>query len=66
MKAPPRQPLAATPQEGNKNQGESKKNMFNYLLLPKNIQLKQKSKELRKAGVLSEVIFWQTFKDKKF
>lgn len=39
--------------------------MFNYLALPKNPQLKQKAMELRKSGVLSEVIFWRTFKDKK-
>lgn len=39
--------------------------MFNYLALPKNPQLKQKARELRKSGVLSEVIFWQTFKDKQ-
>ena len=39
--------------------------LFKYLLLPKNPQLKQKAKELRKSGVLSEILFWQTFKDKK-
>ena len=39
--------------------------MFNYLALPKNPQLKQKARKLRKSGVLSEVLFWQTFKDKQ-
>ena len=39
--------------------------MFNYLALPENPELKQKARELRKTGVLSEVLFWQTFKDKQ-
>jgi very-short-patch-repair endonuclease len=38
---------------------------YNYSKLPKNPKLKSKAKELRKAGVLSEVLFWLAFKDKK-
>ena len=39
--------------------------LFNYRELPKNKNLILKSRELRKAGILSEVIFWNTFKNKK-
>ncbi len=39
--------------------------IYNYSKLPKNPRLKPKAKELRKAGVLSEVLFWLAFKDKK-
>jgi very-short-patch-repair endonuclease len=38
--------------------------IYNYSKLPKNPRLKTKAKELRKAGVLSEVLFWLAFKDK--
>jgi len=33
--------------------------------LPRNNELENKAKELRKAGILSEVLFWKTFKDKE-
>ncbi|MBM4053411.1 MAG: DUF559 domain-containing protein [Planctomycetes bacterium] len=33
--------------------------------MPKNRALQERAKELRKQGILSEVIFWKTFKDKK-
>ena len=39
--------------------------LFNYFTLPKNKNLKEKAKDLRKAGNLSEVIFWKTFKNKE-
>lgn len=39
--------------------------MYPYWTLPKNKLLKDRAKELRKAGILSEVLFWQTFKDKQ-
>lgn len=39
--------------------------IYNYSKLPKNPRLKTKAKELRKAGLLSEVLFWLAFKDKK-
>ena len=38
----------------------------NYLKLPFNSELKQKAKELRKAGNLSEVLFWNQVKHKQF
>ena len=34
--------------------------------LPTNIKLKQRARELRKAGNLSEVLFWQQVRNKKF
>jgi len=39
--------------------------IFPYWEIPKNKLLTDRAKELRKAGNLSEVIFWQTFKNKK-
>jgi len=41
------------------------KSLYPYWEIPKNKLLNERAKELRKAGNLSEVIFWQTFKDKK-
>ena len=38
--------------------------LFPYWNLPKNKALDPQARALRKAGVLSEVLFWQTFKDK--
>jgi len=35
------------------------------LNLPSNPQLKQRARELRKQGVLSEVLFWNEVKRKK-
>jgi very-short-patch-repair endonuclease len=42
-----------------------KNSLFPYYLLPKNKELEPLSKKLKKAGVLSEVIFWNAFKSKK-
>ena len=42
------------------------RNTKNYKRLPYNPALKQKAKELRKAGNLSEVLFWNEIKNKKF
>ncbi len=39
--------------------------MYPYWEIPKNKLLTERAKDLRKAGNLSEVLFWQTFKDKK-
>lgn len=36
------------------------------LKLPINLKLKQKARDLRKQGVLSEVLFWNEVKGKKF
>jgi len=47
-----------------KNEKWKEKALYNFWDLPKNIELINRSRELRKAGVLSEVIFWQTFKKK--
>ncbi len=35
-------------------------------ILPYNPKLKDRAKELRKAGVLSEVLLWQELKARKF
>ncbi len=43
-----------------------KRNTRNYLALPYNPKLKERAKALRKAGVLSEVLFWQQVHKKKF
>ncbi|MBI2627459.1 DUF559 domain-containing protein [Candidatus Nomurabacteria bacterium] len=40
------------------------KSLYPYWEIPKNKILTDRAKDLRKAGNLSEVIFWQTFKDK--
>src|SRR3989338_8267136 len=41
------------------------KSLYPYWEIPKNKLLTDRAKDLRKAGNLSEVIFWQTFKNKK-
>jgi very-short-patch-repair endonuclease len=43
-----------------------KRNTKNYLNLPYNSTLKEKAKELRKAGNLSEVLLWNRLKHKQF
>ncbi len=43
-----------------------KRNTQNYLALPYNPKLKERAKALRKAGVLSEVLFWQQVHKRKF
>ncbi len=40
------------------------KSLYPYWEIPKNKLLIGRAKALRKAGNLSEVLFWQTFKDK--
>ena len=42
------------------------RNAKNYFNLPYNPKLKQRAKELRKAGNLPEVLFWQRVHKKKF
>ncbi len=46
--------------------GVVKRNTKNYLNLPYNSTLKEKAKELRKAGNLSEVLLWNRLKHKQF
>ena len=43
----------------------AKNSLFPFWTLPKNHKLQERAKELRKQGILSEVVFWKAFKDKK-
>ncbi len=64
---PPR--LAGTPpQEGNTPRAYPKisRDSKKYFDLPFNPDLKERAKELRKAGNLAEVLFWQQVHKKKF
>jgi very-short-patch-repair endonuclease len=66
---PPRLGVPSHPSRGESNTPDAKawnpKSLYPYLEIPKNKLLKDRATELRKAGNLSEVLFWQTFKDKK-
>ncbi len=42
------------------------RNTKNYMTLPYNPKLKERAKELRQAGNLSEVLFWNQVKNKQF
>ena len=42
------------------------RNLKNYYSLPINPKLRERAKELRKAGYLSEVLIWQQFHKRKF
>jgi len=42
------------------------RNYINYHELPYNPDLKERAKELRKNGTLSEVLFWNKIKNKQF
>ena len=44
----------------------AKNSLFPYWLLPKNKKLTLRAKELRRQWILTEVIFWQTFKRQKY
>lgn len=56
------------PQEGCPQyaDGVVKRASENYFSLPFNPKLKERARELRKAGVLSEVILWNELKSGKF
>ena len=54
------------PLEGCRDSGGVVRNTKNYMELPYNPTLKEKSRELRKAGNLSEVLLWQQIKNKQF
>ena len=43
-----------------------KRDYKNYYELPYNANLKERAKELRKNGTLSEVLFWNKIKNKQF
>jgi very-short-patch-repair endonuclease len=49
------------PKEGNLS-----RNTQNYMSLPYNPKLKERAHELRKAGNLSEILFWQQVRNKQF
>ena len=42
------------------------RNTKNYMALPYNPKLKERAKELRQAGNVSEVLFWNQVKNKQF
>ena len=63
---PPRLAKASHPSRGElEEELWNPKSLYPYWEIPKNKLLTNRAKDLRKAGNLSEVIFWQTFKDKK-
>ena len=45
---------------------KDEKRVPSWYEIPKNPRLKERAKELRKAGILSEVIFWNVVKNKQF
>ena len=47
-------------------QQQGKRNTQNYMNLPYNPKLKERAKELRKEGNLSEVLLWNQLKNKQF
>lgn len=54
------------PLEGWPKAGVVKRASKNYFALPFNPELKERARELRKAGNLSEVLFWNQVKNKQF
>lgn len=54
------------PREGWSKTEVVKRNSQNYFSLPYNPKLKDRAKALRKAGNLSEVLFWQQVHKRKF
>jgi very-short-patch-repair endonuclease len=62
---PPRLAEASHPSRGElKEKLWNPKSLYPYWEIPRNKSLTERAKELRKAGNLSEVLFWQKFKDK--
>jgi len=61
---PPRLGVPSHPSRGELNIWDPD-SLYPYWEIPKNKVLMDRARDLRKAGNLSEVIFWQTFKDKK-
>lgn len=55
-----------TPPVGHPSKGGELRNSKNYFKLPYNPKLKQRARELRQAGNLSEVLFWNQVKNKQF
>jgi len=58
-------PRLGVPSHPSRGEFWNPKSLYPYWEIPKNKKLQERSRELRKAGNLSEVLFWQTFKDKK-
>ena len=56
---------SATNNQGSTNTQVSR-NTQNYMSLPYNPKLKERARKLRKAGNLSEVLFWKEVKNKQF
>ena len=56
---------SATNNQGSTNT-QASRNTQNYMSLPYNPKLKERARELRKAGNLSEVLFWKEVKNKQF
>lgn len=54
------------PSSGAVAEGRGGRNTRHYMDLPFNPKLKQRAKDLRKAGNLSEVLFWNQVKNKQF
>lgn len=58
-------PRLAKPSHPSRGEFWDPKSPYPYWEIPKNKLLSDRAKEMRKAGNLAEVIFWQTFKNKK-
>jgi len=54
------------PSSGGVAESRGGRNTQNYMNLPYNPKLKERARELRKAGNLSEVLFWNQVKNKQF
>lgn len=54
------------PSTGGVAESRGGRNTQNYMSLPYNPKLKEKARALRKAGNLSEVLFWNQVKNKQF
>lgn len=65
-KSLPKYVVNSPPSEGCPKGGVVRRNSKNYFSLPYNPKLKDRAKALRKAGNLSEVLFWQHVHKRKF
>ena len=62
----PKDGVVYSPLEGWSKTGVVKRVSKNYFELPYNPKLKERARELRQAGNLSEVLFWNQVKNKQF
>src|ERR1035437_5892629 len=58
-------PRLGVPSHPSRGELWNPKSLYPYWEIPKNKLLISRVRKLRKAGNLSEVLFWKTFKDKK-